>query len=345
MPLNMMKIQNLIYCCLLAAGISRADPAPTLPTFDEACQILGANLQGFNAQELDHAALLGLVHQLEPRVSLAGAGEDSSNAAPLAGTRVFESSFAYVRAAGVTAGLPEAFRAAFQEMTDTNKGKIKGLVLDLRFSGGFDYAAAAKLADCFLNAGHPLLDWKTGSARSTPKTNAITIPVAVLVNAKTTGSAEALAAVLRDTDVALVIGSQTAGQASIYKEFPLRDGTTLRVAVAPVSFGADKTLSHGLTPDIAIATSLEDERAYLRDPFKPLHAPQPAKNNAASETLDQPRLNEAELIRMHRNGESPDESSPVGAAEAPTRMVVDPALARALDLLKGLAVVQPNRPG
>ena len=106
MPLNMMKIQNLIYCCLLAVGISRADPAPTLPTFDEACQILGANLQGFNAQELDHAALVGLVHQLEPRVSLAGAGEDSSNAAPLAGGPSLQSSFRTSAPPAVIAGCP-----------------------------------------------------------------------------------------------------------------------------------------------------------------------------------------------------------------------------------------------
>jgi C-terminal processing protease CtpA/Prc len=233
-------------------------------------------------------------------------------------------------------------------MTETNKSKIKGLVLDLRFAGGFDYAAAAKLADSFLSSDRPLLDWQSGSAHATLKADAITLPVAILVNSQTAGAAEALAAVLRDADVGLILGGQSAGQASIFKEFPLRDGGKLRVAVAPVSFGAGKTLPHGVTPDIAIDTSLEDERAYLQDPFKVLHPPPVAKMDAAvKEIMDEPRMNEVELIREHRNGEAPDEISARNRPEVaqPAPVVADPALARALDLLIGLAVVQPNRPG
>jgi len=343
-----MKTRNLISCFLLAAVISRADPVLSLPNFQEVCQILATNLEGLNADELDRAAVRGLVHQLGPRVSLAEADAGSSSTAPLAEARVFDESFAYFRIAAVTANLPEAFRAAYREMTVTNKSKIKGMVLDLRFAGGYDYAAAAKLADSFLSSDHPLLNWQTGSAHATLKADAITIPVAILVNSQTAGAAEALAAVLRDNDVGLILGGQTAGQASIFKEFPLRDGSKLRVAVAPVGFGAGQTLPHGVTPDIAINTSAEDERAYLQDPFKVLHPPPAAKTDAAAkEFADEPRMNEVELIREHRDGDTPDQiparNTPEVAEPAP--VVADPALARALDLLIGLAVVQPNRPG
>jgi hypothetical protein len=340
-----MKTRNLIICLLLAAGTSHADLAPSLSEFQEVCQILGTNLAGVNAAELDRAAVQGLIHQLEPRVSLAADESGASPALPLAQVRVFDNSFAYFRVAAVTSTLPDAFRAACQQMTETNK--IKGLVIDLRFAGGFDYAAAAKMADCFLNSDHPLLDWQTGSAHATLKTNAITLPVAILVNAQTVGAAEALAAVLRDTDVGLILGGQTAGQASIFREFPLRDGGKLRVAVAQVSFGAGKILSHSLTPDIAVNTSLDDERAYLQDPYKVLHSPVVAKADAAKEGPEEPRMNEVELIRQHRNGQDPDENPVRNTLDAPepSPVVTDPALARALDLLKGLAVVQPNRPG
>jgi hypothetical protein len=327
---------------------SHADPAHWLPNFQEVCQVLGTNLEGINAEELDRAAVQGLIHQLEPRVSFVPADAGSSNAAPLAEARVFDESFAYFRVAAVTAHLPEAFRAAYHEMTETNKGKIKGLVLDLRFAGGLDYAGAAKVADSFLSSDHPLLDWQTGSAHATLKADAITLPVAILVNAQTAGAAEALAAVLRDTDTGLILGGQTAGQASIFREFPLRDGAKLRVAVAPVSFGAGKTLPHGVTPDIAVNTSLEDERAYLQDPYKDLHPPPVAKTEAAvKQFADEPRMNEVELIREHRNGDAPDQTPARNTPEVaePAPVVADPALARALDLLKGLAVVQPNRPG
>jgi hypothetical protein len=330
-------------------AISRADPAHSMRNFQEVCQILSTNLEeGINADQFDRAAVQGLVHQLGPRVSLVAADAVSSNAVPLAEARVFDGSFAYVRIANVTANLPEAFLAAYHQMIETNKSKIKGLVLDLRFAGGYDYAAAAKLADSFLSSDHPLLDWQTGSAHATLKTDAITLPVAMLVNSQTAGAPEALAAVLRDNDVGLILGGQTAGQASIFKEFPLRDGSKLRVAVGAVSFGAGKTLLHGITPDTAINTSLDDERAYLQDPYAILYPAALAKTDATAKVFsDEPRMNEVELIREHNNGEAPDQIPARNTPDVaePTAMVADPVLARALDLLKGLAVVQPNRPG
>ena len=51
---------------------------------------------------------------------------------------------------------------------------------------------------------------------------------------------------------------------------------------------------------------------------------------------------------MNREGSVPERevpftNAPVRASEAPSPVVNDPALARALDLLKGLAVVQQFR--
>src|SRR5689334_23792872 len=47
-------------------------------------------------------------------------------------------------------------------------------------------------------------------------------------------SAEALAAMLRHADVGLLIGTNSAGQASITRDFTLSNGDVLRVAVSPV---------------------------------------------------------------------------------------------------------------
>jgi len=56
------------------------------------------------------------------------------------------------------------------------------------------------------------------------------------------------------------------------------------------------------------------------------------------------RLNEAELVRMLREGENPDdEPARATRTEAARPMITDPALARAIDLLKALAVVRHTR--
>ena len=96
-------------------------------------------------------------------------------------------------------------------------------------------------------------------ARATRKDDAILVPVAILVNSQTSGAAEALAAVMREGAVGLIVGATTAGQASVFKEFPLSNGQKLRVAVARVSLAGGAALTQGIVPDIPVEANLADE--------------------------------------------------------------------------------------
>jgi hypothetical protein len=349
-----MKNQTVFMCLFLVALACRAYGSDTPPKFDEVYQAISANLPGVTPEDLNRAAVQGLLAQLAPKVQLesatASAQSAVSNFAPLAQTRVFGQSIAYFRIASVNTKLADAFRDAYRTITATNSGKIKGIVLDLRFADGTDYQSAAKTADCFMNSDQPLIDWRQGSARSTKKADAILIPVAILINSQTAGAAEALAAALREAGAGLILGSTTSGQASVFKEIPLSNGDKLRVAVAGVVVGDGKALTNGVAPDIAIDTSLQDEKAYLQDPYRDLHPSQLAQpaTGASASIARRPRFNEAELVREHKAGEDSEDdvidASPVLAEPGPP-VVADPTLARALDLLKSLAVVEPSRPG
>jgi C-terminal processing protease CtpA/Prc len=246
--------------------------------------------------------------------------------------------------------------AAYRDIAATNKTKIKGVVLDLRFANGTDFAAAAKAADDFLNNEQPLLDWGTNSVHATKKRNAITAPVAILVNHETSGAAEALAAILRDTNVGLLIGSMTAGRANVYKSFALTNGEKLRIATAQIKVADKKVLSAPLKPDIAVEASADDEKAWMTDPYKVLHKPETAKDADADSIATESnsnaplrrRLNEAELVREQREGLDPDAELAIERPKSKTDdapVLSDTALLRGLDLLKGLAVVQRQRPG
>ena len=356
-----MNTRNLVFCFLLAATIGRAAAAGGPPQFDEVYQLLRSNLDGVSQADLDRAAVKGLLEQLPGQAML----EDSNSAAvpaapdPLAKVALYDDSYAYLRIGRVEGNLAGKLRAAYDGLGRTNKTKIKGVILDLRFAAGNDYGAAAAAADCFLNSEQPLLDWGTGSARATKKTNAIAVPVAILVNSQTAGAAESLAAALREADIGLILGGTTAGQAKIFKEFSLGNGGKLRIATAQIKLGNGTALARGLKPDIAVETSLADERAWLEDPCKILHPPAPARNESAAdssqsstnEAANRPP-NEAELVRERRAGEPLDEDSDemnpqsIAAPEEPVPPVIaDAALARALDLLKGLAVLQQSHPG
>jgi hypothetical protein len=125
-------------------------------------------------------------------------------------------------------GLAGQIVSALKQLTASNQ--LKGIILDLRFADGHDYAAAAAAADLFVSREMPLLDWGSGSSRSKAKSDAITLPLAVLVNHQTAGAAEALAAVLRDDCQAMILSTTTAGDATIGREFPLKNGQSLSIA-------------------------------------------------------------------------------------------------------------------
>ena len=317
--------------------------------FKEVYELIRANASGVNEAELNRAAVEGLLAKVNARawiVDPAKASATDSNAAPVSSSALFDENYGYIRIAHLGPRLPEQFSSALGKLTATNK--IKGLVIDLRYAGGNDYDAAAKVADRFLGSEQPLLDWGQGAAKSTDKTNAFRQPVAILVNHYTTGAAEALAAVLRQKDIGLLLGTNTPGQASITKDFPLKNGSALRIAVAPVKAG-DGEVVERLKPDIQVDVSPEDERAYFLDAYKVLpRATSGGMTNLASVTITnkpRKRMNEAELVRMLRDGESLEDETaqPARPVEPPKPLITDPALARAIDLLKALAVVRQTR--
>jgi hypothetical protein len=325
------------------------------PDFKEVYDLLHEHLAGANDAELNRAAVQGLVSALGSKVSLVTNQPDSKASLqndPLTRSNLYDGDIAYFRVKNVNEGLAEALRGAYDRLGATNK--LKGLVIDLRYSRGDDYAAAAAAADLFTKRERPLLNWGNGMVQSKEKTDAISVPLVTLVNHQTEGAPEALAAVLRELGASLILGSQTAGQAMIAQEFPLRNGQRLRIATAPIQLGDTTSLTgQGVKPDITVAVGREEERGYFADAFKVTSA---AERNGAGalsvtnkadgsiRTNRRPRLNEAELVRERRDAATAEGDSLDKRGDEPEKPVVrDPVLARALDILKGLAVVRQSR--
>jgi len=330
-----------------------ADTPNAGPEFKEVYDLVRQHANGLSERDLNRAAVQGLVLALSPRLVLltndAPGTQASAGQALVIKSSWFEGDVAYLRIGRVADGLAQAIREAADRISSSNK--LKGLVLDLRFAGGDDYKAAASAADLLLQKDQPLLNWGEGWARSKEKKDAVTAPVAVLVNRKTAGAAEALAAIIRQTGRGLILGSTTAGQAMMAQEFPLKDGARLRIATGPIEVGDGLTLSQsGLRPDIPVEVSREDERTYYADAFQAPSKPGlPANTNLSlanepkgtNRAVRRPRFNEAELVRERRDGVALDTDASAEKEVEPDKPVVqDPVLARALDLLKGLAVVR-----
>ena len=87
--------------------------------------------------------------------------------------------------------------------------------------------------------------------------------------------------------------------------------------------------------------SLDAERGYRDDAYANLsRATSSSKTDLVTRTNRRPRVSEADLVREKREGVTIEESAIAREREPEKPVIRDPALARAVDVLKGLAVVR-----
>jgi len=152
----------------------------------------------------------------------------------------------------------------------------RGLIIDLRGSVGAHFTGGEGVASRFLKRG--LLGTYRTRGRFVPvgaspeDEKFAGVPIAVLVDERTSAGAELLAAALQDHHRAAIIGRRTAGVSSIYETHPLKGGGYLKHPIAWFArpSGADLERhphmtdadSWGVVPDIEVA-------AVPRKPLKP----------------------------------------------------------------------------
>ena len=136
-------------------------------------------------------------------------------------------------------------------------------------------------------------------------------PLVILVNSETRGAAAAWATALRMARAGLILGNSTE-----------------------------------IKPDIAVAVKTADEKKFLENPYA---APAAGETNASAATnvnlstfID--HTSEADLVREKiKDGDQDEDSMPARPAEPQKPYLRDPALARAVDLIKALAMVRQPR--
>jgi hypothetical protein len=137
-----------------------------------------------------------------------------------------------------------------------------------------------------------------------------TAPLVILVNGQTRGAAAGLAAQLRSAGRGIVIGSTNAPE--------------------------------NLQPDFKVAVSADDEKKFQANPF----AAAPGASHFLAATNDLlpfvDHMSEAQLVSKRIKDGEDDGLVPAPRVEPPS-VIRDPALARAVDLLKALAVLNQPR--
>ncbi len=143
------------------------------------------------------------------------------------------------------------------------------LVLDLRGNPGGYVSEADAVASQFLASGIVFIE-RDAEGKETPHPVkpggvATDLPLVVLVDAGTASSAEIVSGALQDAGRAQVIGITTFGTGTVLGEFPLSDGSALRVGTVEWLTPDGRRIWHeGITPDVVV------ERASDVPPLDPI---------------------------------------------------------------------------
>jgi carboxyl-terminal processing protease len=132
----------------------------------------------------------------------------------------------------------------------------RAIVLDLRNIPGGYLTQATEIASLFVQSG-TLVQIKSGENTTTKSADGVDVtnlPLVVMVNEKTAGSAEVLAAALQDSRRATIVGVQTQGKGSVQVMQPLSFGGALRYTAATYLSPSGRAIDgNGITPDVAIS--------------------------------------------------------------------------------------------
>src|SRR5712671_2256611 len=174
---------------------------------------------------------------------------------PPVSDKMLEDSIGYIKVDALIKGKTQEIAAKIKAL---EKSGAKKLVLDLRNTSDGEESEGVATANLFLN--HGTITYLQGQKfprqafNADPAKAVTSLPVAVLVNKGTAGSAEIVAAALLENARADVVGDKTFGDGSVQKTIDLPDGGALILSVAKYYSPSGKAIQEAaVTPNVLVA--------------------------------------------------------------------------------------------
>ena len=153
-------------------------------------------------------------------------------------------------------------------LRETEKSPIEALIIDLRGNTGGYLEVTKNIAEMFLEKGS--IVYSLQNNKQTVDFRDITnesrkYKIIVLVNKNTASAAEILAAALKYSYDAIVVGNKTFGKGKVQQKSDLIDGTSIKYTTAKWLMPNGKCIDGiGLTPDYQVDL---DEKTLIEDDF------------------------------------------------------------------------------
>lgn len=172
---------------------------------------------------------------------------------PSARGRMLEGDIGYVRLSNFYSGSADSF---IQEVDALVEQGAAGLIVDVRGDPGGYVTELEKILDYLLPQGPVFTQkarWWVQTVYESDEAY-IDLPMVVLVNQNTYSAAELLAAQLRESAGAPIVGEATSGKGYSQVTFPLSNGGGVGLSTATYCTGSGHSLiGEGITPDVELS--------------------------------------------------------------------------------------------
>ena len=231
----------------------------------------------------------------------------------------------YIRITTFNAQTTPGLIKALDDLKNTLGKKLVGLVIDLRNNPGGLLNQAISVSDTFLDYGEIVSTRgrdpdKASRIHAKPGDLAEGLPLIVLINTGSASASEIVAGALQDHKRAIILGTQSFGKGSVQTIVPLSGNVAMRLTTSRYYTPSGKSIQKtGISPDIIVAAAkIKKNETSLRRRESDLRG---ALENTDTEEKD---------IKEKTKGR------PSAKLKAET----DYQLARAVDLLEGLALLK-----
>jgi carboxyl-terminal processing protease len=237
-----------------------------------------------------------------------------------------EGDIGYFRVTAFNEQTEASLRDAIEQIEASLGPSLKGVVVDLRNNPGGLLEQAVAVADVFLDRGE-IVSTRGRRTDNIQRFNARRgdlidgRPMVVLINGGSASASEIVAGALQDHDRAIVMGTQSFGKGSVQTIMPLPGHGAIRLTTARYYTPAGTSIqAKGIVPDIEVQQS----RVEVID----------QGSNGRREADLRGRLENDQ----QRNEDQEEVVSDDGSGEDEASEAEDYQLARALDLLRGVAM-------
>jgi carboxyl-terminal processing protease len=142
-------------------------------------------------------------------------------------------------------------------LADVRKAGADRIIFDLRGNPGGYVNEAEAVASQFLKSGNVFIERAADGHETThpvaPGGLATDLPMVVLVDGGTASSSEIVSGAIQDAGRAQIVGIKTYGTGTVLGDYPLSDGSALRVGTTEWLTPKGRQIWHqGITPDVVV---------------------------------------------------------------------------------------------